>query len=47
MMTEVEGEEWDVFVINIGREITEEECCEAFGIVVECVPKGMEEDERR
>ena len=45
-MTEAEGEEWDAFVINIGREITEEECCEVFGIVVEWVPKGMEEDER-
>ena len=46
MMTEAEGDEWDVSVINIGREITEEECCEAFGIVIEWVPKGMEEDER-
>ena len=46
MMTEAEGDEWDAFVINIGREITEEECCEAFGIVGEWVPKGKEEEER-
>ena len=46
MMTEVEGDEWDAFVINIGREITEEECCKVFGVVVEWVSKGMEEDER-
>ena len=46
MMTEAEGDEWDAFVINIGREITEEEYCEAFGIVVEWVPKGKEEEER-